>query len=109
MLAAHGPKPYELIGFGAIHGPKPYEFIGFGAIHGPKPYEFIGFGAVALEATAESCRPPDAPTVRQELVVPMDNGTASVHSRPHRATSFLSCRKTLGVLSIPIDRQKHAF
>ncbi len=25
-----GPKPYELIGFGAMDVTKPYEFIGFG-------------------------------------------------------------------------------
>ncbi len=39
----HGPKPYELIGFGDMRGPTPYELIGFGDMRGPKPYKFIGF------------------------------------------------------------------
>ncbi len=39
-LDPHGPKPYEILGFGAMAVAKPYKFILVAASHGPKPYEF---------------------------------------------------------------------
>ncbi len=50
MTRTKVPKPYEIIGFGAMDVTKPYKFIGFGAMDVTKPLEdvpkllFLRFG-----------------------------------------------------------------
>ncbi len=85
VLVLVGPKPYEFIGFGDIHGPKPYKFIGFGDIHGPSGRR------VPARRTPRS-----SGSVRRGAAAGLGADGDQGPRNPY-------------LLTIPIDRQNHAF